>query len=165
MKAIMNKMCFIKGDVPNENIVVQIAVLIILSTTLIHLRGQEAEVLTPTIGMVYLPCGRNDFVIQVEKCDPGDVDIRSVNYELRDDAYRLVEGGGGTLYDIYGLNFDFKTTMITFSDNDRDLHVSAGDVILMRSFLYGGITSYNYTLLLIYEPTGERMNGGGTHLG
>ena len=71
----------------------------------------------------------------------------------------------GSVKDIYGLNFDDQYTNVSFQDNDRDGKISAGDVFLIKNAVNGGPASAGYSLLLKFDVTGDKMNGGGTKIG
>lgn len=147
-------------------IMLQIIALMIASTLFLHQYTSEVEEkeVTPTIGMLYIPCGDNNFTVHIERCNPGPIPVRLVQYTLLDDRGTPVPDQDGNLAAIYGLNFIIPETMITFYDNDRDGFVSPGDVIRLKSYVEGGVTNPGYSLLLRYVPTGEKMNGGGTKL-
>lgn len=119
---------------------------------------------TPTIGAVYQPCGTKDFVVHIEKVDPDAVRPNSVTYILLDDQGKAVPGVQGCVSFIYCRNPDFEQTNISFQDNDRDGRISAGDVFIIISKENGGQAEPGYSLLLKYDVTGDKMNGGGTVL-
>ena len=149
-------------NVPRVVVLIELTVLILMLASVHHFGLEdEQEDTTPTFGMPYYPCS-GDFVIKVEKCDPGPVSVLLVNYHILDENEIPVEGGSGTLYDIYGLNMDFENVKITSMDNDRDCCISRGDKFLLKMSVDGGITERGYSLLLTYSVTGEKMNGGGT---
>jgi len=144
-------------------ITLQIIALVILSTLFMHQYTSDGEKeATPTIGAVATMCS---FAIHIEKVDPGNVPVQLINYVLLDDRGEPVPGVDGNLIDLYGLNFDLPGTLISFQDNDRDVHISAGDVLLIKWSREGGAADHGYRLLFTYVPTGKSMSGGGTRLG
>ncbi len=150
------------NDVPRVVILIEMAVLVILLTSVHHygLLEEEKEI-TPTVGITLAICG---YALNVEKCEPDPVSIFHVNYLLINVTRKMAPGGNGTLCSIYGLNLDFHSANITFFDNDGDLNISHGDVFLLRRSADGGNVLHGYRFLLIYTKTGGKMNGGGAQL-
>lgn len=148
-------------------VILMVAITVVLAAVLYTwaLSFIRSDKQTPTVGAVYQPFEQNDFAIHIEKVDPDAVSVISVNYILLDDRATTVSGVQGSVKDIYGLNFDDQYTNISFHDNDRDGKISAGDVFLIKNKANGGQASAGYSLLLKFEVTGDKMNGGGTRLG
>ena len=119
---------------------------------------------TPTLGAVSEPHGTNDFAVHVQKVDPDAVRPISVTYILLDDQGRAVPGVQGSVDSIYCGNPEFGQMNVTFLDEDRDGRLSAGDVFIVISKENGGQAEEGYSLLLKFEVTGDKMNGGGTRL-
>jgi len=143
-----------------------IAITVVLAAVLYSDHGcsdYESEV-TPTVGAVYQPYDHN-FSVHVEKVDPDPPNHTKVNYILLDDASRAVPGVQGSLKDIYNLNFTDEYTNISYQDKDEDGMLSPGDVFLIKHKDYGGQAKLGYSLLLKFDVTGDKMNGGGTQLG
>jgi len=57
-----------------------------------------------------------------------------------------------------------ESVNITFEDNDRDWKVSAGDQFIIKHHDHGGEAVEGYALLLKFDKTRDKMNGGGTLL-
>jgi archaeal type IV pilus assembly protein PilA len=148
-------------------VILMVAITVVLAAVLYTwaLSFIRSDKQTPTVGAVYQPFGNNDFAIHVEKVDPDAVSVISVNYILLDDRGTAVPGVQGSVKDIYGLNFDDQYTNVSFQDNDRDGKISAGDVFLIKNAVNDGQASAGYALLLKFDVTGDKMNGGGTKLG
>jgi flagellin-like protein len=148
-------------------VILMVAITVVLAAVLYTwaLSFIRSDKQTPTVGAVYQPFGNNDFAITIEKVDPDAVSVISVNYILLDDASRAVPGVQGSVKDVYGLNFDDQYTNVSFQDNDRDGKISAGDVFLIKNVINGGQASAGYSLLLKFDVTGDKMNGGGTRIG
>ena len=119
---------------------------------------------TPTVGAVYKPYSTKDFAVHIEKVDPGAVQTISVNYILVDDQGKAVPGVKGSVSSIYCMNPEFGQMNVTFLDEDRDGKISAGDFFVIISKENGGQAEVGYSLLLKYDVTGDKMNGGGTRL-
>jgi len=125
---------------------------------------KDPEEVTPTVGAIYQP-GSGDYMITIEKVDPEPADILKVRYILLNETNDPIPGIQGDLVDILNLDFSHESTNITFHDNDRDEHISRGDTFILKEARSGGITKPGYALLLVYIPTEEKINGGGTRLG
>lgn len=148
-------------------VILMVAITVVLAAVLYTwaLSFIRSDKQTPTVGAIYRPFGNNDFAIHVEKVDPDAVSVISVNYILLDASSSAVPGVQGSVKEIYGLNFDDQYTNVSFQDNDRDGKISAGDVFLIKNSNNGGQAQAGYSLLLKFEVTGDKMNGGGTTLG
>lgn len=125
---------------------------------------ERSDEQTPTVGAIYQPYD-NNFSVHVEKIDPDATNHTKVNFILLDEAARAVSGVHGSLKHIYNLNFSDEYTNISYQDIDEDGMLSPGDVFLIKHKDYGGQAESGYRLLLKFEPTGDKMNGGGTRLG
>jgi len=92
-------------------------------------------------GISSQPFGNNDFSFMIQQVNPYCPSVLTVDFMLRDrgDNDNLVSGVGGNLKDIYGSNFDDMTTKFSYKDNDRDGRVSAGDIVLAKNVINGGI--------------------------
>ena len=148
--------------------IVPIIILIMIVAVVAYVLDQGALVNTcietPTVGMVSLSTNESNFSVSVEKVDPDSVSINLVYYLLLDEAGAAIPGIQGSLTDIYQLDLENETTNITFIDNDLDEKLSAGDMFLIKHQDHGGQASEGYHLLLKFELTGDKMNGGGTIL-
>jgi len=122
--------------------------------------GTEHE-MTPTVGAV--PTLGD--TIHVEKVDPGPVSIRDVRYILLNETFEPVSGIQGDLVDLLNADLEQNSTFFSYRDNDRDENISVGDFIIIKRMSHEGTSVWDCTFLLIYIPTGEKMNGGGTRLG
>ena len=154
------------GVHPAIAFVLMIAITVVLAAVLYTDHGcsdYKSEV-TPTVGAVYQPYD-NNFSVHVEKVDPDPPNHTKVNYILLDEASRAVPGVQGSLKHIYNLNFTDEYTNISYQDKDGDGMLSQGDVFFIKSKEYGGQAEAGYSLLLKYDVTGDKMNGGGTKLG
>ena len=125
----------------------------------------ESEELTPTVGAISNPYVTYEYSVYIEKIDPAPTGILNVRYILLDNISNPVHGIQGELVDILNLDFYDSATMISFQDNDRDERLSTGDRFLIKMAKYGGQASSGYKLLLVYIPTEDTINGGGTTLG
>ncbi len=96
------------------------------------------------IGRVWMPFGNNDFMIGIEKVGNPPPSVMALDYTVLDENGTEIPGMHGLTGNIYGLNFDDETTMISFQDNDRDGRVSAGDVYLIKNVLNGGKVSEGF---------------------
>lgn len=143
------------------SITVVLVVIFYMSTSTCFVRSDKQ---IPTVGAYSEKNENGNFTITIEKVDPDSVSILSVNYILLDEGGRAVPGEQGGVKDIYGLNPKFSHTNITFLDNDRDTKVSSGDTFLICNTGNGGPASSGYSLLLKFDVTGDKMNGGGTRL-
>ena len=148
-------------------VILMVAITVVLAAVLYTwaLSFIRSDKQTPTVGAIYQPYGQGDFAIHIEKVDPDAVSVISVNYILLDASSSAVPGVQGSVKDIYGLNVEDQYTNVSFQDNDRDGKISAGDVFLIKNSNNGGQAQAGYSLLLKFEVTGDKMNGGGTKLG
>lgn len=142
-------------------VIIMVALTIVLAAVLYSMSiGYRRDgVQIPTVGAVYQPQDKN-FTVHVEKIDPDPTSIRNVSYILLDDRSVGVPGVQGSLRDILNLDPDHEHTNITFYDNDNDENLSAGDVFWIKHADFGGEASEGYTLLLKFEITGNKINGG-----
>jgi len=152
---------------PVVAVIIMVAVTIVLAAVLytwgLHFCRNDKQ--TPTVGAVYHHFEGNNSAVYIEKVDPDAVSVISVNYILLDSHGTAVPGVQGSVKDIYWRNEDFEQTNVSFKDNDLDGKVSAGDVFIILSKENGGQAESGYSLLLKFDPTGDKMNGGGTMLG
>ena len=148
-------------------VIIMVAITIVLATVLYtwSIGCGRSDKQTPTVGAVYQPCGGNNFAVHIEKVDPDAVSVISVNYILLDDRGTAVPGVQGGVKDIYWKDTDFERSNVSFQDNDLDGKISAGDVFVILSKKSGGQAESGYSLLLKFDVTGDKMNGGGTRLG
>jgi len=108
--------------------------------------GDKADI--TNVSMVNTPFGNNDFAWHIERVNPQPISVHSAKYRLLDHNGEDVDGGNGTVSDVYGLNIDDLSTPISFQDNDRDGKLSAGDVFLVKNALNGGLARAGYSLQL-----------------
>jgi len=148
-------------------VILMIAITIVLAAVLntwTCTGFKRSDEQTPTVGAIYQPMGQN-YTIHVEKIDPDATNVWNVNYILLDDRGTAVPGVQGSLKDILNLDSDHECTNITFYDTDGDENLSAGDVFWIKDQEFGGEATVGYSLLLKFEITGDKMNGGGTIIG
>jgi len=148
------------------SIILVVAITVVLLAVTYTWTGciKRSDEQTPTVGAIYQPYD-NNFSVHVEKVDPAPTNHTKLNYVLLDEANQAVPGVQGNLRDIYNLNFSHETTNVSYLDQDKDSMLSPGDVFLIKHKDYGGQALEGYSLLLRFEPTGDKINGGGTRLG
>jgi len=148
-------------------VILMVAITVVLAAVLYTwaLSFIRSDKTTPTVAAVSQPFQNNDFAIHIDKVDPDAVSVISVNYYLLDDKGVAVPGVQGSVKEIYGLRFNDDSTNVSFKDNDRDGKISAGDVFQIKNKINGGMASAGYSLLLKFDVTGDKMNGGGTRVG
>jgi len=127
--------------------------------------GFDRDEVTPSVHCVYQPFRDNDSAIHIEKVDPDAVPVNLVRFILLDEAGRAIVTCQGNVLEITNLSIHDPRANVSFHDNDRDKKISAGDVFIIRSKKNGGQAMERYSLLLKFEITGDKMNGGGTILG
>ena len=148
-------------------VIIMVAITIVLAAVLYtwSCNFSRNDKQTPTVGAVYQPFGENNSAVHIEKVDPDAVSVISVNYILLDERGTAVPGVQGSVKDIYWKDTDFEQSNVSFYDNDLDGKISAGDVFIIVSKENGGQAEPGYSLLLKFDVTGDKMNGGGTRLG
>ncbi len=109
---------------------------------------------------------RGDYIVMIEKVDPDAVGVINCNYILLDEHGRAVPGVQGSVREIYGVDLDFRagdsddqgTFNVSFVDMDKDGKICADDYFIIRSEKNGGIAEMDYSLLIKFDVTGEKMN-------
>jgi len=113
----------------------------------VRIEGKIPTVDTSVV-LAVVPFGNNDFAWTIESITPEPVSIHSARYTLLDYRDDEVFLGSGLLADTYGLNIEDMYTYFSYQDNDRDGKVSAGDVLLVKNKMNGGISSFGDQLFL-----------------
>jgi len=106
-----------------------------------------------------------DFYLHVESIDQEGVNITHVNWILLDNQSRAVPGEQGSVKDIYGSVIAQPDVNVSFKDSDGDHNFTVGDYFVIKGVRNGGQAEAGYSLLLKYDLSGDKMNGGGTKLG
>jgi len=139
-------------------LVIPVMIIYALDHTEIFPRFEEEQ--TPTIGAVRTFCGPT---VHIDKVDPGPVNINKTSYYVLDPNGTVIEELGYSFIDIRNVGLTNETN-ITYYDNDDDWKLSAGDVIDFCPRRDGGLVYDDCALVIVYEPTGKKMNGAGTKL-
>jgi len=120
----------------------------------------------PVFGADVFVSQNGDFIVMIEKVDPGPVSVAGCNYYLLDEHNVAVPKVQGSLKDIYCIDLNFSAGEenhrwdgnISFIDADIDGRLSPGDYFIIRSVDNGGVAETGNSLLAKYDVTADKMN-------